>query len=102
MKQSYALKTVLIYWATYIADGDREPGSTSLFDLVGETPPQRFKTAMLVLTGKQYPDDDEVETFIHKYGDWMLAVYHNLTDIMLGTTTIDEVLVEQTINKRGV
>jgi hypothetical protein len=99
MKRSTALKIILTHWADYRSDGDREPGDTSLYDLMGETPPDRLCTAFLVYMGKQCPDSDELTPFIDKYGDWMLAVREKWVSIMIGEITMEEVLFDQVIKE---
>jgi len=99
MTRQYALKVILTYWADYRSDGDREPGDTSLYDLMGESPPEELCTAFLVYMGERNPNSDRLEPFINIYGDWMLAVRAKWVDIMIGETTIEEVIFEQVIKE---
>jgi len=100
MTQTEAFKRILAYWVDFRADGDWDPDPQALTDLI---PEGRAGTGidipMIVWFGEKAPDSDTLQVFINKYRDWFFAVRAKWVDIMIGETTMEEVIFEQVLKE---
>jgi len=93
MKHSKALKIILIAWAlnffrteemefNFVKPGGTGPGSV-------------FFAAWITWFGTTKPDEETQNRFEEVYRDWMLAISGDLEEILLGETSVDEILIDQ-------
>lgn len=100
MTKEGALKKILVEWAI---DYEKRGNIDCLFGTIEKMRKFFLISDKKLVVDTWFPeattDDSYIETFIDVYNGWMTAIWENMAELMLGTISIDRIIVEQAVKE---